>query len=59
MDAPMGPIPYWMTRIFFFTMASPEIFRNLYLKVSDARLQRLLPAQVWAPKKFHDVQPGS
>jgi hypothetical protein len=22
MDAPMGPTPYWMARIFFFTMVS-------------------------------------
>ena len=39
MEAPMGPSPYWTTRIFFFTGGFPENFRSYYLKVLASGLQ--------------------
>ena len=39
MDAPMGPTPYWTTRIFFFTMAFLNVVKSQYVKGLVNRLQ--------------------
>src|SRR5271169_1258794 len=51
MDAPIGPMPYWITRIFFFTISPVDLLRaahtahfrrkrNLYDNVIRAGIQR-------------------
>jgi hypothetical protein len=58
MDAPIGPMPYWITRIFFFTISPADIpgavhtayfdqKRNLYLNGIRGFIQR--PTQRGGP----------
>lgn len=41
-EAPMGPTPYWTTRIFFFNGDIPSDFRSHNLKVLASGLQPIL-----------------